>query len=231
MRNVNRLFQIIHMLRHHRVLTAEAIAEKLEVSVRTIYRDIDHLSASGIPIMSERGVGYKMMNGYELPPLTFTEEELIALRLGARMVQAWSEPRLQEAASSMLSKIDGVLSQTQRDVLDNVHLYALDAFIDDATRQKLAHFRQAVEQHQRVLIHYTSAQEASTQRTIRPLGVFYIGSRWLVGAWCELREGFRHFLLTRITHHEVVGTYDIDRTPGVDDLIAYETKRHKKTKA
>ena len=87
MRNVNRLFQIIHMLRHHRVLTAEAIAEKLEVSVRTIYRDIDHLSASGIPIMSERGVGYKMMNGYELPPLTFTEEELIALRLGARMVQ------------------------------------------------------------------------------------------------------------------------------------------------
>ena len=111
MRRADRLFQIVQNLHHDRVVTAHDLAEELDVSERTIYRDIQDLSLSGVPITGEAGQGYRLLRGFHLPPLMFNQEELEALLLGARMVRAWTDKGLARAANQALLKIEHVLSE------------------------------------------------------------------------------------------------------------------------
>src|SRR5437899_1479879 len=109
MRRADRLFQIVQRLRRRGVTTAAQLAQALEVSERTVYRDVRDLQLSGVPILGEAGVGYALPRGFDLPPLMFTEEELEALVVGARMVQAWGDQKLARAAEDALSKIETVV--------------------------------------------------------------------------------------------------------------------------
>src|SRR5713226_3665448 len=114
MRRADRLFRLVQLLRRSRVVTAQRLAQELEVAERTVYRDIRDLSLSGVPIRGEAGVGYALAHGFDLPPLMFSEEEIEALVLGARVVQSWADPALAKAADSVLAKVEMVLPDKLR---------------------------------------------------------------------------------------------------------------------
>ncbi|MCF6325170.1 MAG: YafY family transcriptional regulator [Gammaproteobacteria bacterium] len=200
MRRADRLFQIIQLLRKDRVVTAREIADKLEVSVRTIYRDMQDLSLSGVPISSEAGSGYKLLPGFHLPPLMFSEEELAALLIGARMVQAWTDQGLASAASQAMIKIESAVPEHLRKELSREDILVPDFGIDPKVSKRMQLFRVGIKELQKIEFNYKREDGQPSNRTVHPLGLFYWGKVWTLTAWCELRDGFRNFRLDRMTH-------------------------------
>lgn len=200
MRKAERLFQILTLLRSRRtVITAQELAEKLEVSERTIYRDIQSLSLSGMPIESEAGIGYRLKPRFSVPPLMFDEGELEALLLGVRMVQGWSGEAMGKAADSALQKIHAVLPEHLH------HQYTQQAewlLVPDFYRAHSAKFsdqlRDAIKHKNVLQIDYTREDGEQSQREIWPLGMVYWGKTWTLVAWCEKRSDYRMFRLDRI---------------------------------
>lgn len=202
-RRADRLFQIVQYLRGKQPVTARTLAEKLAVSERTIYRDIQDLSLSGVPVLGEAGSGYRLLAGFDLPPLMFTQEELTALLLGARMVQGWSDQGLSEAAEHALSKIESVLPMHLRDELVRPELIVPNDVQDQEVTGRLAVVRRAVRDKYKLDLTYTRADGMQSERVIRPLGMAYWGRVWTMVTWCELRESFRDFRLDRIRSLQV----------------------------
>ncbi len=200
MRRADRLFQIVQILRQRgrRAVTAATLAEALEVSERTVYRDIRDLVLSGVPIDGEAGVGYAMAPGYDLPPLMFTHEEIEALVLGARIVRSWSDPALAKAAQDALGKIEVALPDQLRARVSDAMLFAPKLPASDRAAVQLSTLRRAIHDNHKVRVGYSDRNGAATSRTLWPLGLFFWGSTWTLGAWCELRQGFRNFRLDRI---------------------------------
>jgi len=198
MRRADRLFGIVQLLRGGRLRTALEMAERLEVSTRTIYRDIDALIATGVPIEGERGVGYVIRAPFLLPPLSFTEAELQALLLGARFVQAWGDPELVAAAEEALVKIDSVLPEARRGEVMRQDIDAHAPRLDQGSRSRLTLLRKALRMRRKVQIDYQAEQGLLTCRTVRPLGLDAWGHAWTLTAWCELRDDFRNFRLDRM---------------------------------
>jgi predicted DNA-binding transcriptional regulator YafY len=194
------LFQIVQLLRRRRtVVTAAQIAAKLEVSERTVYRDIGDLIQSGTPIDSEPGVGYRLQPGYDLPPLMFDREEIQALVLGARIVRQIGDPALARASESILSKVAAVLPKELEPLLAEARLYMPGLAKPPAPAASLAVAREALIAQRRLRMTYANERGDATERTVRPLGVFFWGRTWTLAAWCELRVGFRNFRLDRVT--------------------------------
>lgn len=202
MRRADRLFQIVLLLDRGRAVTARELAEALQVSERTIYRDIADLSRSGVPISGEAGVGYLMRPGYRLPPLMFDADELAALALGSRMVRSWADAELGRAAERALLRIEAVLPKKLREDSARDTLLVPGFHVPDAMRAPMAELREAIATRHKVSIAYTRADGADSQRVIQPLGLVFWGETWTLGAWCELRREFRSFRLDRI--HGVV---------------------------
>jgi predicted DNA-binding transcriptional regulator YafY len=177
--------------------TARNLAQKLEVSERTIYRDVQDLQLSGVPILGEAGVGYTLKRDYDLPPLMFDVREITALVLGSRMVMAWGDAELASAANDALRKIEAVLTPALRDKIDSVRLYApaytLQNHKDGATRETLEQFRRASEASRVIEVEYADAEGQVTLRRLRPMALLFWGSVWTLVAWCELRNDFRSF--------------------------------------
>lgn len=229
MRRADRLFQIIQFLRTRRVTTALWLATRLEVSERTIYRDIKDLVLSGVNIEGEAGVGYVVRRGFDLPPLMFSKEEISALTLGARIVESWADPALATAAQSALSKIETVLPDDLKDGPGQTPLFAPMTQIRPEIASRMAQVRLATEMHRKIVINYADAKYQRSTRTIWPLGLFFWGDVWTVGAWCELRQAFRIFRLDRIQSLQVLDeTYPLEKGKTLQDLIASE-KRHTHT--
>ncbi len=197
MRRADRLFQIIEVLRRSSTVTAAELAVDLEVSERTIYRDVADLSASGVPIEGEAGVGYALKS-FDLPPVMFDRDEIEALALGMRMVRSFGDSELEKAAVRVLGKIEAVLPDDRRSHVEGTPLYAHSMRPNSATKFDLASLRHAIRDRRYVDIDYLDAAGASTQRRIRPLGMAFFGVNWLLMAWCELREDFRSFRPDRI---------------------------------
>jgi len=198
MRRADRLFQIVLLLGRRRAVTARELAEALEVSERTIYRDIADLSLSGVPVAGEAGVGYLMRGNYQLPPLMFDAEELAALALGGRMVQGWSDDGLGRAAERALLKIEAVLPEPLRQRLARQPLMVPDFHVPPAMTAPLGELRRAIADGRKVSFDYTRADGLPSHRTVWPLGLFFWGETWTLGAWCELRTEFRSFRLDRM---------------------------------
>ena len=204
MRRADRLFQIIQFIRRHRVTTAADLARALEVSERTVYRDIRDLVISGVPIEGEAGVGYLLREGFDLPPLMFTEAEVEALVLGTRVVMSWADPALGSAAAAALARVEAALPENLRDRLQGSRLYAPGFHVPPAVVGRLGRVREALDARHKVHLGYTDAAQARTERNVRPLGLFFWGWSWSVTAWCELRNDFRNFRLDRATDVEVL---------------------------
>ncbi|MEM1230244.1 MAG: YafY family protein [Pseudomonadota bacterium] len=198
MRPSDRLFQIVLQLGRGRVVTARSLAERFEVSERTIYRDIADLMSSGVPIDGEAGVGYRLHRGYQVPPLMFDQEELQALLFGAEVAKAWGDPHLAAAADRILDKVDAVLPDKLRPELLSKQMLVPGFKMDEQTSQMLGQVRTAINQRVRVFLEYTDAVGDPSERIIWPLTLMYWGTTWTVGAWCELRQAFRSFRIDRI---------------------------------
>jgi predicted DNA-binding transcriptional regulator YafY len=221
MRRADRLFRIVQLLRHGRLLTAQRLAEKLQVSTRTIYRDVMDLQLSGAPIEGEPGVGYTLRRDFDLPPLMFTSSELTALVLGARLVQAWGGAESVIAAGSALQRIEAVLPAELRDRLDAIQMYAPGFMMPQEHRLRLDLLHAACITSQRIEFAYIREDGAQSRRPARPLGLFFWTGVWTLVAWCELRNDFRTFRLDRMSDVSVSpGTYTPRRGQRLKDYLA-----------
>jgi predicted DNA-binding transcriptional regulator YafY len=194
MGKAERLFQVVNLVRAHQPITAERLAQRIGVSVRTIYRYIDDLSLSGVALYGEPGRGYSLQEGFELPPLTLSQDEIAALMLGVEMLASSSGSGLAAAARSLLSKIGAVLPAHSIDPA-SAPVRALSTQLQG---QQLRHWdalHQAILQQRAVSLSYLSLDQQQTQRLIYPLGLFYWGGKWTLGSWCTLRGGYRDFRL------------------------------------
>ena len=198
MRRADRLFRIVQLLRTRRLTTAAWLARELEVSQRTIYRDVHALGLSGVPIEGEAGVGYRL-RGFDLPPLMFDEREIEALVLGARFVRSWSDPELARAATQALSKVESALPERLRPRLDDISLFAPRYGNEQPVAEQLRPLRAAIVERRRVRFSYRREDGKRSARTVRPVGLFFWGYNWTLVAWCELRDDFRSFRLDRMT--------------------------------
>jgi predicted DNA-binding transcriptional regulator YafY len=206
MRPADRLFQIVLLLGRGRVLTAKTLAERLEVSERTIYRDIRDLAASGVPVEGEAGVGYVLRSGYQVPPLMFNEEELQALVFGADVAKSWGDSDMARAADSILAKIDAVLPERLRPALETHRLVVPDTTMSERTSAVLGDARDGINRRVRIFLDYQDVSDQSTERIVWPLTLLYWGKTWTLGAWCELRQAFRTFRVDRIQSLNVLNS-------------------------
>ncbi len=198
MRRADRLFQIVQLIRGRRLTTAAHLAQRLEVSERTIHRDVADLQHQGVPIEGEAGVGYRLGVGFELPPRMFSHDEAKALVASVRMAQVWQDPVLAQAAEAGLSKILSVLPTAGRVAAQSMAVYAPPIGLEPAVQRSLQTLREAVRARRKVRVDYRDAAEQLSQRTLRPLGCFYWGKVWTLASWCESRHDFRSFRLDRM---------------------------------
>lgn len=210
MRRTDRLFDLIQILRDGKLHTAQEMARTCEVSVRTIYRDMDTLVASGVPVQGERGVGYMITEAISLPPLTLTTEELEALNLGMAIVAEAADDTLKSAARSLADKIDAVLPERTIAEADKWK-FAVYPFAD-AVRgfSQMPTLRAAIRARQKLRLTYHSKGDRITTRTVRPLHMEYWGRVWTLTAWCELRDAFRVFRVDLIQSAEALPEMFVD---------------------
>lgn len=204
MRRADRLFQIVQLIRGRRLTTAAFLAERLEISPRSIYRDVAALQAQGVPIEGEAGVGYRMRRGFDLPPLMFDAREAQALVACVRIAQPRIDPALAAGAEDALAKILAVLPAAERAAAESLSVYAPSVGPDPQTRERLQRLRQATEQRIKLRLTYLDLKDDASVRTVRPLGCFYWGQVWTLAAWCESREDFRNFRVDRIQAIDVL---------------------------
>ena len=198
MRRADRLFQLVQLIRGRRLTKAKLLADRLQVSLRTVYRDVADLQHQGVPIEGEAGVGYRMRAGFDLPPLMFSIAEAQALVAAIRMAQPRLDGGLARAAEDALSKILAVLPLATRAAAESLALFAPPMGPSAPSLARLAPLRQATEGRHKLHIHYRDLKDATSQRTVRPLGCFFWGQVWTLAAWCESRQDFRSFRVDRI---------------------------------
>jgi predicted DNA-binding transcriptional regulator YafY len=204
MRRAERLFQLVQLIRGRRLSTARFLAERLEVSDRTVYRDVADLMAQGVPIEGEAGVGYRMNAGFDLAPLMFTRDEAQALVAAVRLARPRLDIGLAAQTDTALSKILAVLPAAERAAAESLAVYAPPVGPDEATRERLQTLRTAAEARRKIRVTYLDLKERRSERTVRPLGCFYWSEVWTIAAWCEVRDGFRNFRVDRIEQLELL---------------------------
>jgi len=229
MRRTDRLFQIVQLIRGRRLTTAAYLADRLEVSQRSVYRDIAALVAQGVPIEGEAGVGYRMRRGFDLPPLMFTTQEAQALVASVRVAQPRIDTGLARYADDALAKILAVLPMVERAAAESLSVYAPQVGPDHATRERLEQLRHATDRRTKLRIDYLDLKDDASTRTVRPLGCFFWGEVWTLAAWCESRDAFRNFRVDRIRRIEILAERfrdepgktlpDLMRSYDCDDLV------------
>jgi len=198
MRRADRLFRIVQHLRGGRLTTAARLAEAMEVSERTIYRDIADLQASGVPVDGEAGVGYVLRQGFLLPPLMFSEDEIVALVAGARLIRAWGGAQMAAAAEEALVKIAAVLPEGPRARAEAVRIHAIAPEMTGDLAARLDRIEAAIDTRCCLEFDYADAAGLASRREVEPLVLLFWGKVWTLAAWCRLRQDFRVFRVDRI---------------------------------
>jgi predicted DNA-binding transcriptional regulator YafY len=204
MRRAERLLRIIQILRRHRrPVRGQTMAEEVEVSLRTLYRDIADLITDGVPIRGEAGIGYVLGEGYDVPPLMFNADELEAIMLGLRWVERRGDSDLSRAAQDTIAKIGAVLPQQLKPLLFDSGLLAPPIFFKTVDSVDVSALRQAVREQRKVDLVYRDESGKDSERRIWPIGIAYFDAQRLVIAWCEMRQDFRSFRTDRMTSAKV----------------------------
>ncbi len=205
MRRSDRLFDIIQRLRAaSQPTTAAALAGELEVTPRTVYRDIATLQARRVPIEGAAGVGYILRKSFDLPPLNFTIDEIEAISVGVRMVSRLKDPALQQAAKSVLAKVTVAVPDRLRSHIADAPIWVSPGMTPEADGADLAEVRAAIRDSAKLYISYADEQGRRTNRTIWPIAMAYYVDVTLIGAWCELRADYRNFRVERIVSSRVL---------------------------
>lgn len=203
-----RLFSLLDRLRTASVpVSAEALANMLEVSARTIYRDVVTLQSMGAPIRGESGLGYQLEKGYFLPPLHFDADELEAIMLGVRLIVARGDGELASAAQRVSGKISASMQAGAGEVYKNLPLRAVSKLSDENSKANLhlSFLRRCVRDRLVLKLEYLDLRNKTTERYVRPLGLTMFDAVWLLTGWCESRDDFRNFRLDRISKVEATG--------------------------
>ena len=208
MRRAERLFRLVNELRARGVSRAEDLAAYFEISVRTVYRDIVHLQASGLPIEGEAGVGYLLRPGFDLPALTFTFEQLDALAMGLSFVEVAGDTSLSQAAREVRAKLQASLPEPETRKLENAPLFASRR--DGRASPYMKIVRSAIREANVLHCQYRDAEGNLSDRRVRPLAIWAFTEGWLFAGWCELRNDFRAFRLDRISAIEETGDHFAD---------------------
>lgn len=211
MRRAERLFRLVRELRSRSVSRAEDLATYFEISVRTVYRDIAHLQASGLPIDGEAGVGYILRPGFDLPAMTFTFEQLDALAIGLSFVEVAGDASLCQAAQEVRAKLQAALPDPEKRKLENAPLFASRR--QGRATPILTTVRRAIREVEVLRLQYGDGEGNHTERRVRPLAIWAFTDGWLFVGWCELRKDFRAFRLDRISVIEETGDHFTDE-PG-----------------
>jgi len=212
MNRTERLSAILIQLQSKRVVRAQEIADRFEISLRTVYRDIRALEEGGIPIGAEAGVGYYLMDNYHLPPVMFTNEEASALLFGEKLIEKMSDEKIKKDFCSALFKIKSILKPGEKDYLEKLHdriaVFNVNTLSDRFNQLHLYEIQQALVNKQVLEIEYESkyAEEAMC-RKVEPIGLCNYSSRWHLFAWCQLRQDYRDFRLDRILSLRPVDEY------------------------
>lgn len=205
MNRIDRLTAMLIHLQSKRVVRAEEMADRFEISLRTVYRDVKALMEAGVPIGSEAGKGYFIVDGYHLPPVMFTQDEAGAMLLAGKFVEKMSDKSVRKAYESAMFKIKAVMSETEKDHLDHLQSH-IEVYVSPRSAQNQGEFpdhfiteiQRAVVKKNVLKLDYISNHEELTQREIEPIGLFYYSSAWHLIAWCRLRNGYRDFRADRI---------------------------------
>lgn len=198
MRRADRLFALVQLIRGRRLSTAAWLAGRLEVSPRTVYRDVADLQAQGVPIEGEAGVGYRLGKGFDLPPLMFTADEARALAIATRIAQQWLDPALALAASDAMSRVTSVLPVSVRTEVEKMPLLVPPLGLTPGVGRVLQLLREAAQARTVLELDYRDLNEQPSTRAVWPLGCFFWGKVWTLAAWCETRQAFRSFRADRI---------------------------------
>lgn len=202
MRRAERLFRLVNEMRARGHCRADDLAHALEVSRRTVYRDIAHLQGSGLPIEGEAGVGYVLRPGFSLPSLTFTHEQLDALAVALSFAERVDDPGLAQAAREVRAKLQASLPEPELRRLTEAPYFSFPR--QTGAADHAARLRAAIRQRRMVWLAYVDGAGERSERRLRPLAVLTFETGWMVSGWCELRRDFRSFRLDRIAGLEVL---------------------------
>lgn len=222
----DRIVAILIQLQSKKIVKAQELADRFECSLRTIYRDIRTLEASGVPIYSEAGVGYALMDGYRLPPVMFTREEVSSFIAAEKLMQKFTDPSLGSHYASAMYKLKSVLRGTDKDWLSNIEskilMQSQEPLFHDSSPNTLAVLFESIAEKKQILLSYktTEAQEAS-HRNIEPVGVFHDHNNWYFLGYCHLRKDYRQFRTDRI---QGIQKTDLKFTIEHDSLETYLVK-------
>jgi predicted DNA-binding transcriptional regulator YafY len=200
---IDRLHAILTHLQSKKKVTAQEMADRFNISLRTVYRDVKALDESGVPVIGEAGSGYTIMEGYRLPPVMFTQEEASALLLGAKLAEQFTDGTVRRHFNAALFKIKAVLRSPDKEYVESLteHIEILSRYSpdSDSPQQYLSLLQQAIVHRKIVLVHYRSnMKEEITRRSVEPIGLLHYGSAWHLIGWCHLRNDYRDFRLSRM---------------------------------
>ena len=232
MNRIDRLHAILTHLQSKRLVTAQEMADRFNISLRTVYRDVKALDESGVPVIGEAGTGYTIMEGYRLPPVMFSREEASALLLGSKLAERFADEAAQKHFSAALYKIKAVLRGSDKDYVDDLtdHIAVITrpSPVTEISHQYLSLLQQAAVQRKVIDLQYhSSSKEESTRRQVEPIGLLYYSTAWHLIAWCRLRKGYRDFRLSRMLKVFLLEEFfDATVHPSVQEYIRQVTAGH-----
>jgi|SRR6185369_11091507 len=204
MNRIDRLAAILIQLQSRRLVKAQDIAEKFSISLRTVYRDVKALEEAGVPVIGEAGEGYRLMEGYKLPPVMFNQDEATALLTASKLVESKTDAGMSKHYNTALDKIRAILRLSEKD-----HMEDIDDHIAVMQHPSIVHqppaelhlqpILKAISSSSVIDINYNSLEKnESTKRKVEPVGIYYLGSHWYLIAFCQLRNDYRNFRTDRI---------------------------------
>ena len=203
MNRIDRLHAILTHLQSKRKVTAQEVADRFNISLRTVYRDVKAIEESGVPVIGEAGSGYTIMEGYRLPPVMFSQEEAAALLLSSKLAEHMTDESVKKNLDGALFKIKAVLRSTDKEHVDNLdeHVAIINynpAPAEEGSGQHLSALQKAIVDKRVIFIRYESNSEEITERQLEPIGLCRYSGSWHLIGWCRLREGYRDFKVSRI---------------------------------
>ncbi|MFA3917357.1 helix-turn-helix transcriptional regulator [Ruegeria hyattellae] len=221
MRRAERLFRLVNEMRSRQVSRATDLAAQFEVSVSTIYRDIAHLQASGLPIEGEAGIGYLLRPGFDLPNVTFTHDQIDALAVGLSFVERTGDPVLAVAAREVRAKLQAGLPEPEERRLADAPYFNLQS--KTGTTPDVGALRAAIRRRQVLQISYENGTGTRSDRRVHPLVIWNLADGWMFSGWCELRQDFRTFRFDRIAALTVTGeNFEDDEATGLRAFMELE---------
>lgn len=216
MNRIDRLHAILTHLQSKRRVTAQQIADRFSISLRTVYRDVKALEESGVPVIGEAGNGYSIMEGYRLPPVMFTQEEAAALMMGSKLAQQMTDSSVQKNYADAMYKIQSVLRTADKDyveqLLPNVEVTPSRVPVEESASKHLVALQKAVAEKKVLFIRYQTNRETITERQVEPVGLWHYSQHWHLIGWCRLRNNYRDFRVSRILRLQLKDETFINRS-------------------